>query len=166
VSLEGQQLWLLGLLPLTRRRMIVAKFLYALTITLVAATAVMCASSYRLDLPRTVVVAHLLSSFAVCVGLCGVSVGMGARLPVFTERNPARIAGGFGGTISLLLSVGLVVLSLTGLGIMTFRSAQAGVGVGFTVSMAIWVLAVLVLNGTAALIALILGIRHFNRIQF
>ena len=49
---------------------------------------------------------------AVCVGLCGLSVGLGARFAVLDERNPARIAGGVGGTINLIASVVFVCLVL------------------------------------------------------
>jgi len=162
ISLEGQQLWLLGLLPLPRSRIIVAKFLYALTITLVAGIGVMAVSVYRLELPAPLAVTHVVTMSAICVGLCGISIGMGARLPVFTERNPARIAGGFGGTISLLLSVGLVVLSLVGVGVMTVRQ---GLNDTFTRQMLSWQGIVVLANFLAAAVALTVGIRHFNRIE-
>lgn len=166
VSLEGQQLWLLGLLPLPRNRMILAKFLYALTITLLAAVAVMGVSVWRLELPRPVALAHVISSAAICIGLCGVSIGMGARVPSFTERNPARIAGGFGGTISLLVSVALVVVSLAGMGVMTLQAINRGYGDVFTLPMLVWLVVVVLVNVTAAALALAVGIRHFNRLQF
>ncbi len=165
VSLDGQHLWLLGLLPLPRNRLIIAKFQYALTITLIAALAVMGVSVYKLDLPQPLALSHLVASGAICIGLCGISIGMGARLPIFNERNPARIAGGFGGTISLLLSVGLVVASLLGMGIMSFRATLTGVGDRPSPEMLAWLGGVVVINVTAAAIALSVGIRHFNRIE-
>jgi ABC-2 type transport system permease protein len=166
VSLEGQQLWMLGLLPLKRSRMITAKFAYALTITLLAGLAVMMVSVYRLQLPRQVAIAHLVSITAVCVGLCGLSVGVGARMPVFKERNPARIAGGFGGTVSLLLSIVLVVLSLLGIGIMSVRGIESGFGDRLTPLMLVWLGVVVGANVAAAICALAVGIRHFNRIEW
>lgn len=165
ISLEGQQLWLLGLLPLSRRRMVIAKFLYALTVTLLAGVAVMGVSVYRLQLPGPLAIVHLVSMVAICIGLCGVSIGTGARLPVFSERNPARIAGGFGGTISLLLSIGLVVLSLVGIAIMSFEVAASGFGDHLTRSMVGWMTAIVLANGFAAAVAMVVGIRHFNRVE-
>lgn len=162
VSLEGQQLWLLGLIPLSRARMLVAKFLYALTITLAAAIAVMGVSTYRLQLPGPLAVMHVITIASICVGLCGVSIGMGARLPVFTERNPARIAGGFGGTISLLMSVALVVISLAGVGVM---SLQAGLGDEFNRPMLYWIVGIVSVNGIAATAAMTAGMRHFTRLE-
>jgi len=166
VSLEGQQLWLLGLLPLPRSRIIMAKFLFALTITLLAALAVMGISVYRLQLPTGLAVAHLGASVAVCIGLCGVSIGMGARMPIFTERNPARIAGGFGGTVSLLLSVALVVASLAGLGVMSLHIARTGTDDTLTGAMLGWLLGVVALNVAAAAAALAVGMRHFGRLEY
>lgn len=165
ISLEGQQLWLLGLLPLSRGRMVMAKFLYALTITLIAAMTVMGVSVYRLQLPGPLAAMHLVSVGAVCVGLCGMSIGMGAWMPLFTERNPARIAGGFGGTISLLLSVALVVLSLVGVAMLSIRATEAGYGAQLTPSLIGWATGIVLLNVVAAVTALSLGVRRFNRVE-
>lgn len=165
VSLEGQQLWLLGLLPLSRSRIILAKFLYALTITLLAALGVMSVSVYKLDLPRALATAHLTSSVAICVGLCGVCIGVGARMPVFNERNPARIAGGFGGTVSLLLSIALVVASLVSMGIMSVKATTGDFGATLTTEMITWLIVVVGLNLAAASVAMIVGMRHFTRME-
>jgi len=165
VSLEGQQLWLLGLLPVSRTRMIVAKFLFALTITLAAALSVMGISIYRLQLPGPLAGAHLIASAAVCLGLSGVSIGMGARMPMLHERNPARIAGGFGGTVSLLMSVALVVVSLVAMGVMSVQVTRAGFGDAWTAPMIAWLMAVVAGNGIAAAAALVVGIRHFERME-
>jgi ABC-2 type transport system permease protein len=165
VSLDGQHLWLLGLLPLARSRLILAKFQYALTITLLAALAVMGVSVGRLQLASPVIFAHLVATASICVGLCGVSIGLGARLPLLGERNPARIAGGFGGTVSLLASVGLVVLSLTSVGLMSYKALEADYGEYFSGPMLLWLIVVVVLNVAGAAIALTIGIRHFTKVE-
>jgi ABC-2 type transport system permease protein len=166
VSLEGQQFWLLGLLPLKRSRLIVAKFLYALTLTVGTALVVMGVSVYRLDLSRPLAAAHLVSIAATCLGLCGLSIGMGSRMPVLYERNPARIAGGFGGTVNLLLSVMLVVASLVAVGLMSYREAEGGMGDFFTPSLLLWVGLIVAFNAIVAAAALTVGIRHFNRLEW
>ena len=165
VSLEAQQLWLLGLLPLSRTQMITAKFLYALTITLAAAVGVMAVSVYRLNLPGPLALAHVISISSICIGLCGVSIGVGARLPVFNERNPARIAGGFGGTVGLLCSVGLVVLSLVGVAMMSLEATIKGYGEQMTGVMIAWLVGVVVVNLTGGAVALFVGTRYFSRVE-
>ena len=119
----------------------------------------------RLRLSAPLAAAHLVSIAAICIGLCGVSVGMGARMPVFTERNPARIAGGFGGTVNLLISVGLVMASLVGMGILSARAAEAGFGDRLSPAMLAWLVVVIVLNVAASAAALVIGVRYFNRVQ-
>lgn len=166
VSLEGQQMWLLGLISLKRSRLVTAKFLYSLTLTALTAVVVMGASAWRLELSRPMTVTHLVCISAICLGLCGVSIGMGARMPVKDERNPARIAGGFGGTVSLLMSVGLVTLSLTAVGLMSWHESKGGMGDLFSVPMAICLLVVIGLNAGAAIAAMIIGVRHFTRMEW
>ena len=166
VSLEGQQLWLLGLLALRRRRMVTGKFLYALTLTLVAAMAVMGVSAVRLELSQPLVITHLVSIASICVGLCGVSIGMGAKMPVFNERNPGRIAGGFGGTVSLLISVALVAVSLMPVGLMTLHESKVGFCDTFSPWMVAALVAVVLINAITAMITMTVGIRHFERSEW
>ena len=86
-------------------------------------------------------------------------------MPVFNERNPARIAGGFGGTVSLLLSVTLVVSSLVGVGFLSLLAVKADAGARLTLAMTIWLGAIVVTNSAAAAAAMIAGVRHFERIE-
>ena len=86
-------------------------------------------------------------------------------MPVFQERNPARIAGGYGGTVSLLLSVALMVASLVAMGIMSLQAAKTGFGDTVTASMIFWVVFVAVINIVGAIVAMTVGIRHFNRME-
>jgi ABC-2 type transport system permease protein len=122
-------------------------------------------SVFRLNLPGPLAGAHLIASGATCVGLCGISIGMGARMPVLKERNPARIAGGFGGTISLLLSVALVIACLAAMGLMSLQAIKTGYGDTVTPSMVGWTAVVVLINVIAAAAALAAGIRHFNRME-
>jgi ABC-2 type transport system permease protein len=99
------------------------------------------------------------------VGLCGVSIGVGARMPVFQERNPARIAGGFGGTVSLLVSIGLVVASLVGMGVMSAKAFGEDFGETMSGSMLTWLGAVVAVNVITAAVAMGIGMRHFTRME-
>jgi len=121
---------------------------------------------WRLNLSWPLTVAHIVSIVSVCIGLCGLSIGMGARVPVFQERNPARIAGGFGGTVNLLLSVVLVTASLVSVGMMSYQEAEAGMGEFVTNTIMFWVGAIVALNVTVAAVAMTLGIRHFSRLEW
>ena len=56
------------------------------------------------------VLIHQLLCLCLGVGLSALSVGLGARLPNLRELSPARIAAGFGGTLTLILSAIFVIL--------------------------------------------------------
>ena len=112
VSLEGHQMWLIGLLPISRRKILWAKFSFALTVTMTCAMVVMILAIVMLGLPFQLAAVQLVVTAGACVALCGLSVGLGALMPVFNQRNPSRIASGFGGTVNLLLSVAYVGLML------------------------------------------------------
>jgi ABC-2 type transport system permease protein len=128
VSLEGQQMWLIGLLPLSRRRVLWAKFAFALAVTLGCALLVMVLAAITLELPWPLAAVQMAVTASACVALCGLSVGIGALLPVFNQRNPSRIASGFGGTVNLLLSVAYVGIMLAAMCWLTLFHIRSGTG--------------------------------------
>jgi len=162
VSLEGQQLWLIGLLPISRARLLAAKLVFALTVTLASAMAVMGLSAYVLHVPWAWALIHLAATAAVCFGLCGLSVGLGARLPMFEHRNPARIASGFGGTVNLIASLMLVFASLGGMAAISLRARALSGGLGVDGVMVGLLGGVVLVNVAAAYLALRTGWRHFR----
>ena len=46
----------------------------------------------------------------LCVGLSGIAVGLGAKLPELREEAPSRIAAGFGGTLTLVVSAVYIMI--------------------------------------------------------
>jgi ABC-2 type transport system permease protein len=167
LSLESQQLWLLGLLPTHRVTLLLAKFLFALTVTGISAIVVMALAVNVLELPPAWARLHLLICLAICVGLCGLSVGLGARFPVFGQRNPARIASGFGGTFNLILSMLFVFLEMAGVALMSLGEAQQVMTLPDELRPGIVYMGGLLLL-TALLVAaasLWVGARHFARLE-
>jgi ABC-2 type transport system permease protein len=165
VSLEGQQFWLLGLLPLRRNRILWAKFAYATTITLVSGLLVTAMSVRSLAVGTALVIAQFTLVSSVCVGLCGTAVGLGACWPVFSQRNAARIASSFGGTINLIVSVILVVVTLAGVAAAGVFARIGGGRVEWSVAGVLLSIVVL-FNIVAAGVAMTAGIRRFRRIEF
>lgn len=165
VSLEGHTLWMIGLLPIPRGRVLLAKFAFAMTVTLSASIGAMVLAFTLLDLQWQWAVLHLLTITAICFGLCGFSVGIGARLPMFDQRNVARIANGLGGTTNLLASLALVAIVLTAVGYATWQA-------GPTPPMRVpGQLPLMLCVGAAAfatlfgMVALRVGAKHFERIE-
>jgi len=123
ISIEGQQMWLVGLWPVPRGRIMWAKFAFAMTITLTAGMGVTLLSIRALNLPVSLAIVQAVGTFAACVGLCGLAVGLGAKLPNYEQRSAGRIASGLGGTVNLIASIAVVTGVVVVMGIICYRMA-------------------------------------------
>ena len=115
----------------------------------------------------------------LCLGLSGIAVGLGARLPNLREQSPSRIAAGFGGTLNLVVSTLyiLVIVLLTALPCHFYFVAEASratMAVPATESW-LWWLRTWIVCGTVASVALGLaatiwplriGLRALRRWEF
>lgn len=165
VSLEGHQLWLIGMVPLTTRQLLLAKFAFAMTVSVSVALSTTVLAAIMLKMPPVWAALQTLVMFAVCFGLCGLAVGIGARLPMFAERNAARIANGLGGTVNLVASVGLVLTMLTGMALLGIRNVHRGFGMPIDAT-SLGIGALIACGGFAAgIIALAVGARHLRRVE-
>jgi ABC-2 type transport system permease protein len=165
VSLEGHQLWLIGMLPLSRRGMLAAKFAYALTITSFVSVTSSILAAVSLEMGWAWGALNIVITLSICIGLCGLAVGLGARFPMFSQTNAGRIANGVGGTINLIISVSLVVLVLAGMAIVTHRARSHGYAVlpdVFTMSLVVAVMTLTLGTGWAAMR---IGGRHLERLE-
>jgi ABC-2 type transport system permease protein len=165
VSLEGQQLWLVGLLPMPRGHVLLAKFAFAMTVTVAVAVGTMALATVMLELDAVWACIHLVVTVSICFGLCGFAVGIGARLPMFHQNNTARIANGLGGTTNLLASIALTSVVLVGVGIATWRSrhlTQDTLPDPTALAICAGAVGVSILAG---LVALGIGARHFGRVE-
>jgi len=105
LSLEGRNFWVLGLLPLRRASILWGKFAFSAGISLVATEALVVLSDLMLRMGPAMIVLHMGMVAILCLGLSGISVGLGARMPNLKEDDPSKIAAGFGGTLNLLVSL-------------------------------------------------------------
>ena len=167
LSLESQQLWLIEILPVRRRTLLLVKFYFALTLTSLSACGVMGLAVFVLDLPTTWARVHLATCLAVCVGLSGLSIGLGARFPELHHRNPARIAAGFGGTLNLIASMAFVSLEMAGVAVLSVTEIQTTFALPEAISPRGWQLlaGVLILSLAVAVGSLWVGGRHFERLE-
>ena len=167
LSLESQQLWLLGLLPTHRSSVLLVKFVFSLTITGVSALVVMGLAIRALQLPAEWARLQMAVCLAICVGLSGLSVGIGARFPVFGQRNPARIASGFGGTFNLIASMLFVGIEMAGMAYAGLLRLGTSFPVLDDVHAPLWLIpALLLLGGGVAGLSLLVGARHFERLEY
>lgn len=110
ISLEGRRFWILGLLPVRRDEILWSKFVLSTAGTVLPCLGLVLVSDLMLALPAWVVLVHAVGAVGICLGLSGIAVGLGAWMPNLREASAAKIAAGFGGTLSLVLGSLLVIL--------------------------------------------------------
>jgi ABC-2 type transport system permease protein len=164
ISLEVQQLWLVGMLPMPRGRILFPKFAFALTITFFAGCAVMVLASQVGHTSFDLLLLDLVVVAALCVALCGMAVGLGGRFPMVGERNPARIASGLGGTINLAVSLGIVSAIMVLCFIIGFDYYRTGT-IHFEGKILGCLGGIIAIATLSASMAMRLGARHFERLE-
>ncbi len=110
ISLEGQRFWVLGLLPLPRETILWSKFLFAALGSWVPCGLLVLASDLLLQIDPLVLGVHQFTCLLLCLGLASIAVGLGAMMPNFRESSPSKIAAGFGGTLTLVLSALYIII--------------------------------------------------------
>jgi ABC-2 type transport system permease protein len=175
VSLEGRKFWLLGLLPIERETILWGKFAYSVLLSLVATEALVILSDLVLRLELWLVGLHAFIMFLLCLGLSGISVGLGARWPNLRTDDPSRIAAGFGGTLNLVVSMAFIlgIVFLTAvpchLYLASLDAQRSGGPVWSLEEFRLWLtLSLLAATGLAAAATVLpmkIGIRHFRRLE-
>jgi ABC-2 type transport system permease protein len=178
ISLEGRRFWILGLLPVHRDQIVLSKFLFSFLGGLIPCCVLVLLSDWMLGLHWRLVVIHEVCCVMLCMGLSGIAVGLGARMPELRESSAAKISSGFGGTLSLVISslfimVVVIVAAIPthlfllshALGTSRLASkgflAWAGGPQGTLASLAV----VAVVGLAATLIPLGLGLRSFRKLE-
>jgi ABC-2 type transport system permease protein len=176
LSLEGRNFWILGLLPLKREAILWGKFAFASGISLVATEILVVLSDLMLRMSTAMISLHLGMVAVLCLGLSGISVGLGARLPNLKETDPSKIAAGFGGTLNLLVSLVFIFAIVTALALpchLYFAGQDASEFRSFVLSeerfrfwMTIAVATSLVIGAIGTFLPLRIGIKAFQRMEF
>jgi ABC-2 type transport system permease protein len=175
LSLEGRNFWVLGLLPLRREQILWGKFAFSAGISLVATETLVVLSDLMLKMSPVMIGLHVGMIAVLCLGLSGISVGLGARLPNLRETDPSKIAAGFGGTLNLLVSLVFIFAIVTALAVpchLYFVGQEHPESSGLTLShgafrfwLSLAILVSLVIGILGTLIPLRIGIRAFQRME-
>jgi ABC-2 type transport system permease protein len=115
ISLEGKRFWIIGMMPLKREDIFYSKLVFALCGAILITLPLVFISSYQLEVPSFMLMHHLYVAFLICLGLSSIAVTLGVLYPNMREDNPSKIVSGFGGTLTLVLSL-LYVLSIIVIG--------------------------------------------------
>ncbi len=167
LSLEGRRIWLLGLLPLNRRSLLWAKFVFVVLGTYAVSGGLIALSDAILRLPLWVMAVHLGVVFCVCCGLNGLALGLGACFPRPDTDNPAKVVSSFGGTLNLICSIGFITAALGPVVVplhlyMVGRSASAALPWAIAAGLAVAFL----LSAAATLLPMLAGARALEKMEF
>jgi len=178
ISLEGRRFWILGLLPVNRDQIVWSKFLFSFVGGLIPCSALVLLSDWMLGLRTPLLLVHEFCCVVLCLGLSGIAVGLGARMPELRESSPAKISSGFGGTLCLVISslfIMLVVIiaalpthlfllthalgptAAASQGLLTWAAGAGG--------MAVSLVLVALLGLAATAMPLSIGLRAFRRLE-
>jgi ABC-2 type transport system permease protein len=168
MSLEGKRFWVLGLAPARRREILYGKYAFSAGGALVIAETLVVLSNVMLRMPTEVFVVHAVSVVLVCAGLTGLAAGMGALFPSYGETNPSRVVSGFGGTLTLILSVAFVAVIVGLVSVLSYyRLVDASLGPR---SFKRWATALVAFAAVATAVAaggpLVWGARKLERAEF
>ncbi|HEY2895267.1 MAG TPA: hypothetical protein VGJ16_13675, partial [Pirellulales bacterium] len=146
------------------------KFLFAFAGSTLPCCLLILLSDLMLQVSPLVLAIHQLTCLLLCMGLSGIAVGLGAKMPDLREESPSKIAAGFGGTLNLVISAFyiVVVVLLTALPSHFYLAAmQADLDPDLVRTWLIAGTAAACLTGAlATLVPMQIGLRAFRAMEF
>jgi ABC-2 type transport system permease protein len=110
MSLEGRKFWILGLMPIRREQILLGKFAFAATGTLLVSVGLTLLGDLLLGIDPIGMGLHVTAAVMIALGLSALNVGLGAYMPNFRETDPSKIVVGFGGTVNMIVGLGYLLL--------------------------------------------------------
>lgn len=105
ISLEGKRFWILGVSPLSRKRLLWAKFFFSFFSLLCISEVLVITSCLMLKVPWSLTVLQSITCIFLSLGISGLTVGLSAVYINLKDSDPAKIVSGFGGTLNLVLAI-------------------------------------------------------------
>jgi ABC-2 type transport system permease protein len=110
ISLEGRALWVTMSSPVSMRRFLLSKYLFAALPLSIVSLMLTVITNLVMGIGGTMMVLFTTASLVMALSLTGLSLGMGAVYPKFDFENEGQIAASSGGVASMILSLGYVGL--------------------------------------------------------
>ncbi len=89
-----------------------AKLIFNFVVSVIFGEILVMGTNMFLNLDTIVLFVSFVFIFIIAIGITFINIGIGALLPDFTEKNPSKIASGFGGIVSAIVSLVYVGVSL------------------------------------------------------
>ena len=167
ISLEGPTLWFIKSSPIKGYRLFAEKAFVSIIVALVLTETLSLISNQLLHtMPGLKVISHI-SLGLMCLVLTSLTLGLGAMIPDFKERNPSKIASGLGGLLAALAGLAYVALSIVVLAWPAYLFAlnqwrsRVNYGQALVISFGIFLL----LSGIAMYLPLRFGLKKIKEMQ-
>ncbi len=109
ISIEGKRIWILGMVPGERKKLVYAKYFYSAIISFIVVIPLIILSNSVIKSGFGIYVLSLATGLAASMTLSAFSVGLGALYPNFKSESPSEIVSGFGATFVLVLSIMYII---------------------------------------------------------
>lgn len=108
VSLEGQALWITLSSPVSMKRFLMAKYLFAAVPLCLISLILSVTTNLVIGVRGGMMLLCSAASLAMALALTGLSLGMGAIYPRFDFENEAQVPASPGGVASMIISLGYI----------------------------------------------------------
>jgi ABC-2 type transport system permease protein len=105
ISMEGKAIWALKSAPIKTASLFWEKYAVAFAVFVVISELLALISSQMLRLTPSMAVINYAGTLIISITLTGLTIGLGAIFPNFSEKNPSKIASGAGGMLAAILSL-------------------------------------------------------------
>ncbi|NLF24158.1 MAG: hypothetical protein GX589_00670 [Deltaproteobacteria bacterium] len=112
ISLEGAAFWLLSSSPLSIREFMELKFWFWFIPVAALAGIFLAIGNYMVGTGFYILLISFATALAICYGVVGLAIGLGAYWANFDWEHPSQLAASFGSLMFMLLSVALILMSI------------------------------------------------------
>ncbi len=167
LSLEGHSFWILGLAPTGMRRILLTKFFLAALAMVTISAGLMGLATWMLQAGSALSLISIGLAVAISLSVSALSTGLGALFIDLKQPNPAAIISGFGGTLNLVLSLGMMLGSILPFGLIWHWRVSEGLADSLFIKANLIVgLWVILLSALMVSLPLWLGIRSLKNREY
>jgi hypothetical protein len=149
------------------RRILMTKFLLAASTVVLVSASLMGLATWMLQAGPALTAISIGVAVAISISVCALSTGLGAIFLDLKQPNPVAIISGFGGTMNLALSLGLMLACIVPFGLIWHWHVMGRITekafIHANILSTVWLVVITLL---ATLIPLWLGIRNLSRREY
>lgn len=167
-SMECKRMWIIGLTPVSIGKLMYVKLFVSTGLSMLITMALMIGSNIMLRVPHYMVWLSLGTIIIMSITLPALALGLGSIFPNLKEDDMAHIVAGFGGTLTLVLSLSYIIvfLALEILPIHLYFTKQIISTNTFHRWMVLTIIFVIGLSAISTIVPLLVGKRNLEKMEY